>query len=68
MTLKKGTFSEVSLLSGIAVVMSVITGIFGTPFLRVIRNVYGSLTFWGLVFFVPPMRLELTFPFRAVRL
>jgi hypothetical protein len=30
--------------------MSALTVIFGTPFLRVIRNVYGSLIFWGLVF------------------
>lgn len=49
MILRKGSYSEISLLSGIAIVMSVVTGIFGTPFLRVIRNVYGSLIFWGLI-------------------
>ena len=49
MILKKGSYSEISLLSGIAIVMSIVTGIFGTPFLRVIRNTYGSLAFWGLV-------------------
>ncbi|MBL7544576.1 MAG: DUF2232 domain-containing protein [Bdellovibrionaceae bacterium] len=49
MTEKKGSFSRLSVVSGIAVMMSILTVVFGTPFLRVIRNVYGSLAFWGLV-------------------
>lgn len=50
MSINKGSLSRLSVMSSIAVLMSVLTVIFGTPFLRVIRNVYGSLTFWGLVF------------------
>lgn len=50
MTLEKGSLTKLSIISSIAVLMTLLTGIFGTPFLRVIRNVYGSLTFWGLVF------------------
>jgi len=50
MTLTKGSLSRLSVISSIAVLMSLLTVIFGTPFLRVIRNVYGSLIFWGLVF------------------
>ena len=50
MTAHKGSLSKLSVLSAIAILMSALTIIFGTPFLRVIRNVYGSLTFWVLVF------------------
>ncbi len=50
MTLTKGSLSRLSVISSIAVLMSLLTVVFGTPFLRVIRNVYGSLIFWGLVF------------------
>jgi hypothetical protein len=50
MTLTKGSITRLSVLSSIAVLMSALTVVFGTPFLRVIRNVYGSLIFWGLVF------------------
>ncbi len=49
MTVTKGSLSRLSVISSIAVLMSILTVVFGTPFLRVIRNVYGSLTFWGLV-------------------
>ncbi len=49
MTVTKGSLSKLSLISSFAVLMSVVSVIFGTPFLRVIRNVYGSLTFWGLL-------------------
>jgi hypothetical protein len=50
MITKKGTLSRLSVISSISVMMSVLTVVFGTPFLRVIRNAYGSLTFWGLMF------------------
>ncbi|MBL7557781.1 MAG: DUF2232 domain-containing protein [Bdellovibrionaceae bacterium] len=49
MAITKGSLSRLSVISSIAMLMSVLTVVFGTPFLRVIRNVYGSLTFWGLV-------------------
>lgn len=49
MSIAKGSLSRLSVISSIAVLMSVLTVVFGTPFLRVIRNVYGSLTFWVLV-------------------
>jgi hypothetical protein len=49
MTLTKGSLTRLSIVSGIAVLMSILTVVFCTPFLRVIRNVYGSLIFWGLV-------------------
>lgn len=51
MTLRTGSISKLSVVSTISVLMSVLTVVFGTPFLRVIRNVYGSLIFWVLVFF-----------------
>ncbi len=50
MTLTKGSLSKLTVVSFIAVVVSVLTVVLGTPFLRVIRNVYGSLIFWCLVF------------------
>lgn len=49
MAIKKGSLSRLSVISGIAMLMSILTVVLGTPFLRVIRNAYGSLTFWGLV-------------------
>lgn len=50
MVVTKGSLTRLSIISGLAVLMSVVTVIFGTPFLRAIRNSYGSLTFWGLLF------------------
>ncbi len=62
----KATPQKFLYLSSLSILVTIMTLIFGTPFLRAVRRTYGSLAYWGLGLFVSFIFWQLKAPLLLV--